>query len=92
MFPAERMALWFARFVEIAPFPTGNFRTAHLRSSFFARTAGYPPVTLERNDAEALRDEVERAIAFDTAPLVSRFSEAISRSLRICEEAAAENA
>ena len=88
MFPAQRMALWFARFVEIAPFERGNFRTAHLLLSFFACSAGYPPVSLRLDETEALRSDVECAIVFDTAPLVSRFSTAMSRALRVCEEAA----
>lgn len=89
MFPAARMALWFARFVEIAPYARGNFRTAHLMTNFFAASAGFPPVSLTFNDAAVIRTEVERAIQFDTAPLVERFSQAIESSLRTCEEAAA---
>ena len=88
MFPAARMGLWFARFVEIAPFEHGNFRTAHLLTNFFAATSGFPPVTLVLEDAAAIRNEVERAIAFDTEPLVERFSQALENALRTCEEAA----
>ena len=87
MFPAARMALWFARFVEIAPFERGNFRTAHLLTNFFAATAGFPPVTLALEDSDTIRTEVERAIKFDTAPLVERFSQALDTALRACEEA-----
>ena len=87
MFPAARMALWFARFVEIAPFERGNFRTAHLLTNFFAAAAGFPPVTLALEDAESIQTEVERAIKFDTAPLVERFSQALDAALRACEEA-----
>ncbi|GMR23871.1 MAG: hypothetical protein BMS9Abin37_2345 [Acidobacteriota bacterium] len=92
MFPAARMALWFARFVEVAPFEHGNFRTAHLLVNFFAATSGFPPVTLALEDAETIRTEVERAIEFDTAPLVERFSRALENALRSCEEAAAREA
>ncbi len=88
MFPAQRMALWFARFVEIAPFERGNFRTGHLLLSFFACSAGFPPMTLRLDESEPLREDLERAIVFDTAPLVSRFSDAMSRALRVSEEAA----
>lgn len=92
MFPAERMSLWFARFVEIAPFEHGSFRTAHLLTNFFAATSGFPPITLAFEDAAAIRNEVERAIAFDTEPLVERFSRALENALRTCEEAAARGA
>ncbi len=88
MFCAARMSLWFARFVEIAPFAHGNFRTAHLVASFFAVSAGFPPITLGLEDAEAVRPEIERAIQFDTVALVERFTGALSRALLECEEAA----
>ena len=88
MFAGARMSLWFARFVEIAPFERGNFRTAHLLTSFFAVSSGFPPVSLALEEAEAVRSEIERAIQFDTTPLVTRFADALSRSLRECEEAA----
>lgn len=88
IFCAARMSLWFARFVEIAPFERGNFRTAHLIANFFAACAGFPPMSLRREDADALRTEIERAIQFDTAALVQRFSGALSHALRECEEAA----
>jgi len=85
MFPAERMALWFPRFLEIAPFERGNFRTAHLFLSFFSCADGYPPVSLKFEEAEAVRGEVERAFLFDTGPLVLRFSSALGRSLEAIE-------
>ena len=85
MFPAERMALWFPRFLEIAPFERGNFRTAHLFLSFFSCADGYPPVSLTFEEAEAVRGEVERAFLFDTGPLVQRFSSALGRSLEAVE-------
>jgi hypothetical protein len=86
MFPAERMALWFPRFLEIAPFERGNFRTAHLLLSFFSCVDGYPPVSLRFEEAEAVRSEVERAFLFDTGPLVQRFSSALSRALEELEK------
>lgn len=92
MFPAERMALWFARFLEIAPFDRGNFRTAHLLSSFFALEKGYPPVSLRFADADEIRAEVERALLFDTFPLVQRFSDALGRSITAVEQIAGRQA
>lgn len=91
MFPAERMALWFPRFLEIAPFDRGNFRTAHLFLSFFARAAGFPPVTLRFEEAEEIRADVERALLFDTFPLVRRFSDALGRSLDVAESVSSES-
>jgi hypothetical protein len=87
MFPAERMALWFPRFLEISPFDRGNFRTAHLFLSFFSCVSGFPPVTLRLSEAEETRSDVESALTFDTYPLVRRFSEALARSLGVLEEA-----
>jgi hypothetical protein len=91
MFPAERMALWFPRFLEIGPFDRGNFRTAHLFLSFFSCADGYPPVSLRFEEAEAVRGEVERAFLFDTGPLVQRFSSALSRAIEALEKAGAES-
>ena len=91
MFPAERMALWFPRFLEIAPFERGNFRTAHLFLSFFSCADGYPPVSLTFEEAEAVRGEVERAFLFDTGPLVERFSTALSRAMEAIESGSGED-
>ncbi len=88
MFPAERMALWFARFLEISPFEGGNFRTAHLMVSFFALEKGYPPVSLRLAEADDIRSDVERALLFDTFPLVQRFSDALARSVSVLEQVA----
>jgi len=92
MFATERMALWFPRFLEIAPFERGNFRTAHLFLSFFSCADGYPPVSLKFEEAEAVRGEVERAFLFDTGPLVQRFSSALGRSLEALESSTGEGA
>jgi Fic family protein len=88
MFPAERMALWLPRFIEISPFERGNFRTAHLLSSYFARAAGFPPVSFRFQEAEEVRSELEKAFLFDTFPLVKRFSGALDRALAFLEERA----
>ena len=64
-----------------------DFRAAHLLLNFFPRADGYPFVCLQLEEAEPVRSEVERAILFDTLPLVNRFNEAVSRALRVCEEA-----
>jgi hypothetical protein len=88
MAPAERMALFFARYLEIAPFARGNFRSAHLLANFFSRSSGFPFVTLSFEEADVVRDEVERAMRFDTAALVTRFTTAIERALSRCEESA----
>lgn len=82
--PVERAALAFPRILEIAPFERSNFRTAHLLLSFFAFAEGYPPFFLLFEEAEAVREEIERAMVFDTAPLMTRFAEALGRSLDRC--------
>ena len=85
MFPAERMALWFARYLEIAPFERGNFRTGHLLASHFAVTKGYPVVSLRLRDADKIRNALERAIVFDTSALVAHFNDALMRALDMLE-------
>ena len=85
MGPAEAAALFFARFLEIAPFERRNFRTAHLLVNAFPLAAGFPPICLERDAAEEVRREVNQAMEFDTAALVARFEMAIDASMSECE-------
>ena len=85
MFPAQQMALWFARYLEIAPFERGNFRTGHLLASHFAVVKGYPVVSLRLRDTDMIRNALERAIVFDTAALVAHFNDALMRALDMLE-------
>jgi hypothetical protein len=80
----EKAALAFMRVVEIAPFERGNFRVAHLMLDYFAASEGYPPFYFRREEATGLREDIERALRFDTEPLVSRLLEALLRSLQSC--------
>lgn len=82
---ADRCALFFARYLEIAPFDRRNFRSAHLLMNFFPLASGYPMICLRLEDAAAIREEVERAMQFDTESLVRRFEGAIGRALDECE-------
>lgn len=82
--PVERAALAFPRLLEIAPFEQGNFRTAHLLLNFFGFAEGYPPFFVLLEEAEVVREEIERAMVFDTAPLMMRFSQSLARSLDAC--------
>ncbi len=86
MLAAERAALAFARVVEIAPFERGNFRSAHFMMSFFSLADGYPYVYFRLEEADRLREDVERAFQFDTLPLVNRVTESLGRSLSLCEK------
>lgn len=87
MHPPEKAALAFARLLEISPFEHGNFRTGHLLLSFFAFADRYPPFFLRLDDADAVREEVERAMAFETLPLVNRLARSLASSLSFCSEA-----
>jgi Fic family protein len=84
MHPPEKAALAFARLLEISPFDSGNFRTAHLLLSFFGFVENYPPLFFRLEEAEEVRADVERAMVFDTLPLVERLSRALERSLSFC--------
>lgn len=84
--PPERAALAFARLLEISPFDRSNFRVAHLLLSFFAFVGNYPPLYFRADEADEVRQEVERAFRFDTMPLVSRLDQAQMRSLSFCLE------
>lgn len=78
---APRAALFFARFLEISPFPRANFRAAHLLLTFFALADRQPPIWFEAADAAGIRSDVSRAFRFDTAPLTERIERALRRSL-----------
>lgn len=78
---APRAALFFARFLEISPFPRANFRAAHLLLTFFALADRQPPIWFEVADAAGIRRDVSRAFRFDTAPLTERIERALRRSL-----------
>lgn len=84
LYPAERAALTFARLVEISPFEKGNFRVAHLLMNFFAFSDDYPPFFLRSEDAEEVREEIAKAMRFDTASLVARLRHALASSLEYC--------
>ncbi len=83
--PAPRAGLFFARFLEISPFLSGNFRVAHILLSHFSIAGGYPPIWFRRSEAVAIREEVSRAFRFDTAPLVTRIENSIRCSLDLVE-------
>ena len=87
MHPPEKAALAFARLLEISPFEHGNFRTGHLLLSFFAFADRYPPFFLRLDDAEVVREEVKRAMVFETLPLVNRLAGSVASSLSFCLEA-----
>ncbi len=92
MFVAERMALWLSRFLEIEPFENSNFRTGHLFINMFAKASGYPPVSFSHDEIDEIREEIERAIIFDTGALVERFVGVLSESVHTCESALSETA
>jgi prophage maintenance system killer protein len=87
MHVVEKAALAFARLMEISPFETGNFRTAHLLLNYFSSAEGFPPLFLRLEEAEELRGDIKCAMRFDTGPLVYRLSEALARSLASCMDA-----
>jgi Fic family protein len=84
--PPERATLFFTRFLEIGPFESGNFRAAHLLMNYFGFDTGYPPFFFQVEDSKKVRSEIERAMSFDTEPLVVRIAGAMNRSLDICME------
>jgi hypothetical protein len=90
MHVVEKAALVFTRLMEISPFDTGSFRTAHLLLSFFALAEDYPLFFVRSEEAAELRSDIELALRFDTGPLVSRLAQALGRSLAFCMAAVTE--
>jgi Fic family protein len=89
--PPERATLFFTRFLEIAPFEKGNFRSAHLLMNYFGYEKGFPSFFFRAEDSDLLRGEIDKAMRFDTKPLVERMARALHRSLDVCLEGAANN-
>ncbi len=89
--PPERATLFFARFLEIAPFESGNFRAAHLLMNYFGCEGGYPTFFFRDKEFDGLRGEIEKAMHFDTQPLVERVTRELNRSLDICMQFAENN-
>lgn len=89
--PPEKATLFFARYLEIAPFETGNFRSAHLLMNYFGFEKGYPPFFFSVKESDGVRKEIAKAMRFDTKPLVERMARALNRSLDICLEFAENN-
>ena len=85
-----KAALAFIRLLEISPFESGNFRTAHLLLNFFAFAEKFPPFFLRAKDSDVLRLDVERGLGFDTLPLATRLAGAQTESLSFCLEALAD--
>ncbi len=82
-----KASLAFVRLVEISPFESGNFRTAHLLLNFFAFAEKYPPLFLRAKDSGSLQLDVERGLGLDTLPLATRLARAQGASLSFCLEA-----
>jgi Fic family protein len=89
--PPEKATLFFARFLGIAPFESGNFRAAHLLMNFFGYIDGYPPFFFLVDESDGVREEIEKAMRFDTLPLVGRMALALDRSLDAYLESADMN-
>jgi Fic family protein len=89
--PPEKATLFFARYLEIAPFETGNFRSAHLLMNYFGYEKGYPHFFFRAEESDRVREEIGKAMRFDTKPLVGRMSRALNRSLDRCLEFAENN-
>ena len=58
----------------------------------FAKASGYPPVSFSHDEIDEIREEIERAIIFDTGALVERFVGVLSESVHTCESALSETA
>lgn len=80
---AELAALFHHRFVHIHPFIDGNGRTARLAMNILLMRAGYPLVTILKNDRKKYYRVLDRADKGDLKPLVQFIAQAVERSLNI---------
>ena len=70
--------------LDVQPFDEANGRTLRLFSNFFLLKAGYPPAVIPASQASEYAVAVERALRFDTQPIIDLIADATDRSLRWC--------
>lgn len=84
MHEVEKSALMLIKLLDVQPFDDANGRTLRLFSNFFLLKAGYAPAVIPANQASEYSLAVQRALRFDTQPIIDLIADATDRSLRWC--------
>ncbi|MBM3804624.1 MAG: Fic family protein [Acidimicrobiia bacterium] len=84
MHEVEKTALMLIKLADVQPFEEANGRALRLFSNFFLLKAGYSPAVIPANQASQYALAIQRALGFDTQPIIDLIASATERSLRWC--------
>lgn len=84
MHEVEQAALVLMKLTDIQPFDRHNGRTLRLFSNFFLVGAGYPPAVIRSELAERYSAALQKALCYQTGPLVELLTESVAFSLETC--------
>ena len=84
MHEVEQAALVLLKLTDIQPFPRHNGATLRLFSNFFLLRAGYPPAVIRSDLGGRYTLALQKALCFETGPLVELLTESVAFSLGCC--------
>ena len=84
MHEVEQAALVLLKLTDIQPFDRHNGKTLRLFSNFFLVRAGYPPAVIRSELAERYSMALQKALCYQTGPLVELLTESVAFSLGYC--------
>lgn len=84
MHEVEQAALVLLKLTDIQPFDRHNGRTLRLFSSLFLVRAGYPPAVIRSELAGRYWLAIQKALCYQTGPLVELLTESVAFSLGYC--------
>ncbi|MYC83131.1 MAG: Fic family protein [Acidobacteria bacterium] len=84
MHEVEQAALVLLKLTDIQPFDRDNGKTLRLFSNFFLVKAGYPPAVIRSELAGRYSMALQKALCYQTGPLVELLTESVAFSLGYC--------
>ena len=84
MHEVEQAALVLLKLTDIQPFDRHNGKTLRLFSNFFLVRAGYPPAVIRSELAGKYSMALQKALCYQTGPLVELLTESVAFSLGYC--------
>jgi len=84
MHEVEQAALVLLKLTDIQPFDRHNGMTLRVFSNFFLVRAGYPPAVIRSELAGRYSMALQKALCYQTGPLVELLTESVAFSLGTC--------
>lgn len=84
MHEVEQAALVLLKLTDIQPFDRHNGKTLRLFSNFFLLRAGYPPAVIRSELAGRYMLALQKALCYETGPLVELLTDSVAFSLGYC--------